>query len=121
MITRRYLREHPDHVFVFGDNLLRKGNAGAAYLRTAPNVYGFITKKFPGRRDVDYYEPHEYVDTYKQEIVKLRFEVQRNPDKTYLISRLGSGLANKHGIFEAIIEPNIKEDLEEFENVRFIW
>jgi hypothetical protein len=46
-IAREYLRSHPDHVFVFGDNLLGRGLGGAAALRREPNTFGFITKKRP--------------------------------------------------------------------------
>ena len=44
-ITQKYLREHSNEIFVFGDNILRKGHGGAAALRNEPNTYGFITKK----------------------------------------------------------------------------
>ena len=120
-IDKKYLKENPNHIFVFGDNTLRVGLGGAAILRNEPNTYGFITKKKPSHRDEDYYRPIEYNDVYKEELGILKFMIKDNPDKTYLISKLGAGLANKYKIFEKIIEPNIKNDLKEFKNVKFLW
>lgn len=47
--------------------------------------------------------------------------MEHNRDVEFLISKLGAGLANKYGIFEEVIEPHIKADLSDFENVRFLW
>ena len=52
---------------------------------------------------------------------KLKKVITENPDKTYLISKLGAGLANRYMIFETIIGPNIKKELLHFKNVRFLW
>jgi len=45
IITAQYLKENPDHIFVFGDNTVRKGFGGAAKFRDFPNTYGFVTLK----------------------------------------------------------------------------
>jgi len=47
--------------------------------------------------------------------------IESNPDKIYLISKVGAGLANDYGIFEQIIEPTIKPALSVYPNVRFLW
>lgn len=120
-ITREYLQNNPDKIFVFGDNLFRSGYGGAAKLRDASNSYGFITKKYPNNKDESFYKPEEYREVYKNEIVSLRFLMEHNRDVEFLISKLGAGLANKYGIFEEVIEPHIKADLSDFENVRFLW
>ena len=121
IIDKHYLRQNPKHVFVFGDNLLRKGYGGAAILRNEPNVYGFVTKKAPTNNPSDSYTPEEYSSKYEVEIKRLKKEIEKNPDKTYLISRLGAGLANKHHIWEKIIEPNIKRDLADHSNIEYLW
>jgi len=120
-ITKEYLRKHPDHIFVFGDNFQRMGYGGAASLRDEPNTYGFITKKYPDYDNGSYYTVDEYKLTYITEIIRLKYEIKKKTDKIFLISKLGAGLANKYHIFEKIIEPNIKKDLLEFKNVRFLW
>lgn len=121
IITREYLQEHPNHIFVFGDNLLRIGTGGAAKLRDMPNTYGFVTKKAPTYRGIDYYIPEEYKNLYTQELFKLTREITNNPDKLFLISKIGAGIANKYNIWEKVIEPNIKKDLAGYVNVKFLW
>ena len=121
MITRKYLKENPDHIFVFGDNLARRGKGGGAMLRDEPNTYGFITKKFPVYQSWGYYKSAEYPPVYIEEIEKLIKEIEANPDKTYLISKLGAGLANKFKIFDEVIKPRIKKDLQSYSNVKFLW
>ena len=120
-ITRKYLEKHPDEIFVFGDNVARIGSAGGAYLRDCTNTFGFITKKFPGNKDTDYYTPEEYENIYKLQLIKLKAVIGHNQDSIFLISKLGSGLANRFGIFDKIIEPSLKNELSKFENVRFLW
>ena len=120
-ITREFLQKNPNSVFVFGDNLIRQGYGGAAKLRDMTNSYGFITKKLPDNRDESFYHPEEYVEVYTKQITKLREVIAANPDKEYLISKLGAGLANRYRIFEEVIEPVIKADLHDLKNVRFLW
>jgi hypothetical protein len=119
-ITTQYLKENPDHIFVFGDNLIGKGKKGAAYLRDEPNTYGFITKKRPSNNKDAFYTPIEYQGRFEKELLKLMDFIEKNPDKTFLISKLGSGLANKHNIWERVIKDGIKE-LKSYPNVIFLW
>lgn len=120
-ITRQYLIEHPDHIFVFGDNELRAGKGGAAALRDMENTCGFITKKRPCNYDSCFYRPDEYEAIYRDEINTLAWHIVLSPTKRFLISKLGAGLANRFGIFEAVIEPRIKYDLQGLGDVRFLW
>jgi hypothetical protein len=106
-VTAEFLRENPDVIFVFGDNLIRKGKGGAAVLRDEPNTYGFITKKYPNNQDSSFYRPDEYVELFYAELLKLAKEIEKNPERTYLISKLGGGLANKYKIYEEIIKPGL--------------
>lgn len=47
-ITRAFVREHRDYIFLFGDNLERRGFGGqATAMRGEPNVVGIPTKKLP--------------------------------------------------------------------------
>lgn len=71
IIDEKFLRDNPDHIFVFGDNRLRTGKGGAAKLRDEPNVYGFITKKFPNNQESSFYRPEEYQKVFEREIEKL--------------------------------------------------
>lgn len=121
VVTEDFLNRNKNHIFVFGDNDMRVGCGGAAALRHCPNTYGFVTKKKPSNRDEDYYTQEEYVHKYIEEMRLLRNQIALNKDKLYLISRIGAGLANRYGIWEAIIEPTIKPLLSDFTNVMFLW
>jgi hypothetical protein len=121
IITKKYLLENPDKIFVFGDNLLRRGHGGAAALRDMENSYGFFTKKAPDNKDSSFFRPKEYKKVYEEEIKSLIIFIEKRPNKEFLISKLGGGLANKYNIFEKIIEPSIKKDLSNLKNVRFLW
>lgn len=47
-ITRQMLRDEPEKLFVFGDNMARKGLGGqAAEMRGEPNAVGIPTKYSP--------------------------------------------------------------------------
>lgn len=119
-IDKKFLKANPNYIFVFGDNQLRIGYGGAASLRDEPNTYGFITKKEPNMNDNSFYRPNtEYQLIFQEELSKLINTIQNNPDKIFLISKLGGGLANKYGIREQIIEPGISL-LTQFSNVKFI-
>ena len=121
IITAKFLRDNPNSVFVFGDNMIHQGHGGAAMLRDCPNAYGFITKKFPTNEDSAFYETLEYLPVYATEVEKLKTHIRSHPNKTFLISKLGAGLANKYNIFEEIIEPTLKTELKNFANVSFLW
>lgn len=45
--TVKRCRENPDTLYVFGDNLLKKGKKGQAVIRDEPNAIGIPTKKKP--------------------------------------------------------------------------
>lgn len=107
LITPEWLREHPEYIFVFGDNLRRWGKKGAAICRDEPNAYGFITKKYPSNRDDSFYRPEEYEEVFRKEFIKLQVYIMETPDKTFLVSRLGAGLANKYGIYEKVIKSRL--------------
>lgn len=51
-ITRSFVREHRDHIFLFGDNLARRGFGGqAAQMRSEPNAIGIPMKKLPSNAE----------------------------------------------------------------------
>ena len=120
-ITDQFLNNNPDTLFVFGDNLIRKGYGGAAALRDHPQAIGFVPKKFPDNRDTSFYDPVEYESLFFQELKKLENEIESKPDKTFYISQLGGGLANRYNIWGVLIQPNVVGKLQKFDNVVFCW
>jgi hypothetical protein len=120
-ITKQFLDRIPNAYFIFGDNLERYGYGGAAALRDHPHAFGFITKKFPDNRDTSFYTPEEYQEVFFEELYKLVKTVERRPDKTFYISQLGAGLANRYKIWEKLIHHNLVLSLEKYDNVVFCW
>ena len=60
-ITRAFVREHRDHIFLFGDNLAGKGFGGqAAAMRGEPNCVGIPTKKLPSNGDDAFFTDAEF-------------------------------------------------------------
>lgn len=120
-ITEEFLRRNPNVVFVYGDNLIRKGKGGAAKLRDEPNTYGFITKKYPNNNPESFYKPDEYRKVFEVELAKLLKEIELNPNRVYLISKIGAGLANQYGIYDKVIVPGLAELKERgYKNVIFL-
>ena len=60
-IARSFVREHPDYIFLFGDNLARRGFGGqAAAMRGEPNVVGIPTKKLPSNSETAFFMDAEF-------------------------------------------------------------
>jgi hypothetical protein len=120
-ITEEFLEKNPTSYFVFGDNIERWGKGGAAALRDHPHAIGFITKKFPDNKIESFYRPEEYSPVFFEELEKLKKIIEKRPDKTFYISQLGGGLANKFYIWQKLIRHNLVKALENFDNVVFCW
>lgn len=59
-ITREYVRSNRDKLFLFGDNLERRGFGGqAAAMRGEPNTVGIPTKKSPNNRNEAFFTDRE--------------------------------------------------------------
>ena len=121
IMSKDFLDKNKRAIFVFGDNTLRQGYGGAAALRDHPQTYGFITKKYPDNHDTSFYRPNEYSPIFFDELVKLREYIRDEPFKTFYISQLGAGLANKYYIWENIIKQGLGKNLKDFPNVVFLW
>lgn len=60
-ITRSFVRAHRDHIFLFGDNLARRGFGGqAAQMRIEPNAIGIPTKKLPSNVEEAFFTDSEF-------------------------------------------------------------
>ena len=92
-ITRKDLRENPDKIFLFGDNLAKRGMGGQAKeMRGEPNAIGIPTKKLPNMNNDAYFTDDEFEDNK----VRILIELNKIPKgKTVVIpsSGLGTGLA----------------------------
>ena len=120
-ITDYFLDMNPNSYFVFGDNIERRGYGGAAKLRDHPHSIGFITKKFPDNRCTSFYHKEEYEEVFFEELNKLKTIIDKRPEKTFYISQLGGGLANRYLIWENLIKDNLIKTLSKYDNVIFCW
>lgn len=98
-ISRSDLRENPENLYVFGDNMARAGYGGQAReMRGEPNAVGIVTKWAPGRAEKDYFTDSDFFrDKVPAEICKA-FELLHehlNSGKDIVIpsSGIGTGLA----------------------------
>lgn len=51
LYTPELLRQNPDKIYVFGDNMKRYGRGGQAVIRDEPNAFGIATKRYPSMED----------------------------------------------------------------------
>jgi len=116
LVTAEYLNQHPNFRFVFGDNLVRKGTGGAAKLRGHAQSVGFITKKYPNQLDKSFFTVEEYLPVFRRELQLLIDLIRTSPGLIFLICPLGSNLANRFGIWEAIIRRGLLEGLAPYYN-----
>jgi len=121
IVTKEFLDKNPYAVFIFGDNLRRVGYGGAAVLRDHPQTYGFITKKSPDNMDDSFYRPDTYITDFLAYAVELQLFIEKNKDKTFYISQLGGGLANRYKIWEKVIKPGLIKYFSHYDNVVFLW
>ena len=83
-ISRQYVRAHPDKIFLFGDNLERRGFGGqAAAMRGEPNAIGIPTKKSPSYSegafftDMEFAENKAAIDRAFAEVINARSDSSR--------------------------------------------
>jgi hypothetical protein len=121
IVTKQFLDENPNAVFVFGDNFRRAGYGGAAALRDHKQTYGFITKRNPDNMDQSFYRPDNYRFDFNVYVLELRLFIEKNNDKTFYISQLGGGLANRYKIWEEVVKPGLEKNISHYDNVIFLW
>jgi hypothetical protein len=87
------LRNNPDKVFVFGDNLKGYGKAGQAIIRDEPNAFGIPTKRYPSKDEWAYFS--DKLDEEKAVTQALRVLYVLAQSKTIVFPEdgIGTGLA----------------------------
>ena len=91
-------RANPRSIYVFGDNLLRVGEAGQASIRSCNNAIGIATKKKPSMLESSFFSDKEYdkLEPFlKKEIDKIvSIMFSDNVDTlVFPIDGLGTGLS----------------------------
>lgn len=63
-------RKNPDDLFVFGDNMVRRGTGGQAAIRSAPNAIGLATKHTPSTNSAAYFSNAD-IDLFREEVRRI--------------------------------------------------
>jgi hypothetical protein len=98
-ITRELVRSEPRTLFVFGDNMERRGYGGqAAAMRGEPNAIGIPTKWRPSRRHDDYFRDADWHNPAVQQAITGAFRriaavLAEGRDVVIPADGLGTGLA----------------------------
>ena len=75
-ITRKDLRDNPEDLYVFGDNMARKGFAGqAGHMRGEPNAVGIPTKRRPSMAASAFFnnkDLHAFIIATRNTFIMLR-------------------------------------------------
>lgn len=92
------LRDNPQTLFVFGDNLTEKGLGGQAKeMRGEQNAIGIPTKAYPGMADVDFFSDDDFaVATGKigMKFIQLFNHARMGGDIVWPKDGIGTGLAD---------------------------
>jgi hypothetical protein len=88
---------HPNWLFVFGDNDVGLGKGGQAIIRGLSNTIGIPTKKYPSNHPLSFYTDKEYI----QNTNKISHAIDKLIDKSKNYNRVvlpkdgfGTGLAD---------------------------
>ena len=98
VITRDKIKENPDVLYLFGDNLLRKGLGGQAKeMRGEPNTLGIVSKKYPSNNISSFYTDEDFypwLEVFSADIRSLAEKINSGQYKALVIPPIGVGLAD---------------------------
>jgi hypothetical protein len=96
-IYREDLIANRDTVYVFGDNMARKGLGGQAReMRHEPNAIGVPTKWYPSMTDDSFFNDSDYekvVEVLKKDFVSIKDALQSGKKIVFPADGLGTGLS----------------------------
>ncbi len=114
-ITRQDIKNNPDKIFLFGDNLKRFGYKGQAReMRGEPNSIGIITKKYPSNSAESFIYDKDF--KYIKDIIDKDFaSIPDNVTVVIPLNGLGTGLA-KLDTTSPLLFQYIKDKIEELKD-----
>lgn len=91
--TPELLRNNPEKMYVFGDNMKRYGKRGQAIIRGEPNAFGVATKRYPSMDDWAFFS--DKYDEYEAVVNDLRNLYRLGKEYTIVFpsAGIGTGLA----------------------------
>ena len=115
-ITRSMVQEHPNDLFVFGDNVLRTGLGGQAKeMRGEPNAVGIITKRFPSNTPDSFLNQGDFLNWFNltaRDRIRLLDHVYLGGNVVWPSDGIGTGLADLKNK-----APDIMRAIKDFENM----
>jgi hypothetical protein len=98
IILREKIKANPDVLYLFGDNLLRKGLGGQAKeMRGEENTIGILSKKYPSNKEDSFYSDKDFynwLQEFSKDISKVAEAVNSGKYKSLVIPQIGVGLAD---------------------------
>lgn len=91
LITPVLCSKHPRTLFVFGDNLIHKGESGQAIIRNCVNSIGVLTKKYPSNNVGSFLDDKE--DSWllvNQSLIEL-YLFSLDYDRIHIPTEIGKG------------------------------
>lgn len=98
IITKDKVKENTDVLYLFGDNLLRKGLGGQAKeMRGEENALGVVSKKYPSNNISSFYTDDDFyswLEVFSVDIKNLAEKINSGKYKALVIPQIGVGLAD---------------------------
>jgi len=94
VFTERLLRANPEKIYVFGDNMKRRGKRGQAMIRAEPNAYGIATKRYPSMDAWAFFS--DKPDEFEWVLSDLRglYKWSKTHTIVFPVAGIGTGLAD---------------------------
>ncbi len=96
-ITRTEIRKHPERIYVFGDNLRKRGFGGLAReCRGEPNAIGIPTKRAPSMQEGAFFSDADYeiwLKASKPALERIKQAIFERKTVVFPKAGLGTGLA----------------------------
>lgn len=121
-ITREFVRSHQTWLFVFGDNLAKKGLGGQAReMRGEPNAIGIATKRSPSMNSDAFFSDSDIHNVIVMGAIKdsfriLEFHLLSGDVVVIPKNGVGGGLANLP-VNAPLIDTFIKDSIERLVNI----
>ena len=125
IVTTKYLKEHPNTIFVYSGNY---SHYLPLYLNreVIDQLHPFMVQVLPStrlNRDGKFFTPRAYLKyIYPIEQQLLVQKIKENPDKEFLIDPIGYFMyRNPWDVFSSIINDKLRDKMRKFNNVTLLW
>lgn len=93
LYASKLLRDNPDKVFTFGDNMKGFGKGGQAIIRHEPNAFGIPTKRYPSKDNWAYFSDKEDERMAVLSSLRKLYVIGQNRVIVFPSGGIGTGLA----------------------------